>query len=43
MVNQRNIVNLHLREIETKKREVDEVKIGVEEVEVELKSIKENE
>jgi uncharacterized protein YfaS (alpha-2-macroglobulin family) len=43
MVKERNVVNNHIKEIQIKKTEVTEVKLGVEDVEVELKSIKENE
>ncbi len=43
MVAERTQVTLHMKEILVKKGEVTEVKIGVEEVEEELKAIKENE
>lgn len=43
MVKERNLVNLHIRDIDQKKLEIAEIKLGVEEVELELKTIKENE
>lgn len=43
MVKERNIVNLHIKDIDRKKQEIAEIKMGVEEVELELKTIKENE
>ena len=43
MVMERNQVNLHLKEIQEKKREVLEIKEGINEVDEELKAIKDNE
>lgn len=43
MVKERNQINLHLRDIQLKRSDVAEIKLGVEEVEIELKHIKENE
>lgn len=43
MVKERNTVNTHLKDIQEKKQETCEVKLAVEEVEIELKNIKENE
>ena len=43
MVKERNQVNVHLKDIAVKQQEVQEIKQGVEEVELELKTIKENE
>lgn len=43
MVNQRNLINYHVKEIAIKKSEVSEILEGVNEVEEELEQIKENE
>ena len=43
MVIERNKLNQHIKEINFKRAEVADIKSGVEDVELELNSIKENE
>ena len=43
MVKQRNLVNVHMKDIREKKQKIREVLTGVEVVEKEVESIKENE